>query len=157
MRPMLERLFPKHADNAYHGSRLALWLFPLLVFLKTTISLNSIFNGGEVARGADGIPLDSFTPDGARMVITQFALWGLSQFMICLLCVVILARYRALVPLMFTVLLVEHLSRKLILQVMPIVRTGHPPGVSVNLSLLVLMVAGLTLSVWSRPRLPAGA
>lgn len=152
---MIDRLLPRRADNTYRGHRLALWLFPVLVFLKTTISLNSIVNGEKVARGADGIPLDAFTPAGARMVVTEFALWGLAQLMLCLLCMVVLARYRALIPLMFAVLLLEHLSRKLILQVMPIVRTGNPPGVYVNLVLVVLMIVGLASSLGRRPVLPA--
>jgi len=54
-----------------------------------------------------------------------------------------------LIPLMFALLLLENLSRKLILQVMPIPRTGTPPGFFVNLVLLALMVVGLALSLWS--------
>ncbi len=147
---MLSQLLPRHVDNTYHGHKLALWFFALVVFMKSTISLNTIFNGRSVASGADGIPLDTFTPACAQMVVSDFALWGLSQLMICLLCILVLARYRALIPLMFAVLLLEHLSRKLILQVMPIVRTGTPPGFFVNLALLALMVVGLALSLRSR-------
>jgi hypothetical protein len=51
---------------------------------------------------------------------------------------------------MFALLLLEHLSRRLILLVLPIVRTGSPPGFVVNLVLLALMIAGLALSLWSR-------
>jgi len=146
---MLNRLLPPHVDNTYHGHKFALWLFAFVVFMKVPISLNSIFNGRMVASSADGIPLDTFTPAGAQAVVSLFAAWGLSQFIICLLCILVLARYRALVPFMFGVLLVEHLSRRLIFLVMPIVRTGTPPGFFVNLALLTLMVVGLALSLWS--------
>ncbi|HEV3470866.1 MAG TPA: hypothetical protein VG148_16200 [Pyrinomonadaceae bacterium] len=152
---MLERLLPRHVDNAYHGHRAALWLFAALVLMKTGISLNSIFNGYDVAVSADGIPLDMFTPAGAQAVVSAFAAWGLAQLTICLLCVLVLVRYRALVPFMFALLLLEHLGRRLLFQVMPIVRTGTPPGFYVNLVLLVLMLAGLTLSLRSRDRRPA--
>ena len=147
---MLNRLLPRQVDNTYHGYQLALWLFALVVFMKIPISLNSIFNGRMVASSADGIPLDTFTPAGAQAVVSLFAAWGLSQFIICSLCILVLARYRALVPFMFGLLLVEHLSRRLIFLVMPIVRTGTPPGVYVNLSLFALMIIGLVLSLWSR-------
>ena len=56
---MLERLFPRQADNGFEGHRAALWLLGLLIALKLAMSLNSIFNTESVAAGADGIPLAS--------------------------------------------------------------------------------------------------
>lgn len=147
---MLEKLLPRNVDNTYHGYRIALWFFTAVVLMKLLISLNCIFNGRTVASSADGIPLDTFALDCARMVVNDFALWGLAQLMLCLVCLVVLVRYRALVSLMFVMLLLEFLARKLILHVLPIVTTGTPPGVFVNLALLTLMVAGLALSLWRR-------
>lgn len=152
---MFDRLFPQLVDNTYRGYKLALWLFALLVFMKVAMSLNSIFNGYMVASSADGIPLDTFTSAGARTVVSLFALLGLSHLMICLLCILVLTRYRSLVPLMFALLLLEHLSRKLILLFLPIVRTGTPPGFFVNLVLLAVMMVGLALSLWSQDNLQA--
>jgi hypothetical protein len=146
---MLNQLLPRQADNGYHGHKFALWLFAVVVILKVIMSLNSIFNGRVVATSADGIPLDTFTPAAAQTVVALFAIWAIAQLIICLLCIVVLARYRAMIPLMFGLLLLEHLGRKLILQVMPIVRTGTPPGFVVNLVLLALIVVGLALSLWS--------
>lgn len=150
---MLNQLLPKRVDNTYRGYKLALWLFALIVFMKVAMSLNSIFNGHMVASSADGIPLDTFTPAGAQAVVSLFAAWGLGQLIICLLCIVVLARYRVLVPFMFALLLLEHLSRRLIFLVMPIVRAGTPPGFFVNLVLLALMVVGLALSLRSHDNL----
>src|SRR5512136_1621365 len=145
---MINPFLPRQIDNTYHGYKLALWIFAVLVFMKGLISLNCIFNGYVVASSADGIPLDTFTPACAQMVVSNFALWGLAQLMICLLGVLVLARYRALVPFMFTLLLVEQLARKLILQFLPIVTVGKPPGLFVNLALFALMILGLALSLW---------
>ncbi len=125
---MLNQLLPQRIDNTYRGYKLTLWLFGLVVLIKIGMSLNSIFNGYFVARSADGIPLDTFPSAAARTVVSLFAIWGLSHFVICLLCILVLVRYRSMIPFMFTLLLLEHLSRKLILQVMPIVRTGTPRG-----------------------------
>lgn len=147
---MIGRLLPQRADNTYHGHKLALWLFGVLVLLKIIISLNSIFNGRDVASSADGIPLDTFTPAGAQAVVSLFALLGLAQLMLCLLSALVLIRYRALVPFMFALLLLEHLSRKLILQFLPVVKTGTPPGSIVNLALLALTIVGLALSLRNR-------
>ena len=152
---MLNQLLPRQADNTYHGYKLALWLFAVLVFLKVMMSLNTIFNGRYVATSADGIPLNTFTPAGAQAGVSLFAAWGLSQFTICVLCILALARYRALIPFLFALLLLEHMSRRLIFLVMPIVRTGTPPGFFVNLLLLALMIVGMVLSLLSHNSLRA--
>jgi hypothetical protein len=144
---MLDRLLPQRVDNEYRGHKAALWVLAVIVFMKTAMSLNSIFNGRYVASSADGIPLDTYTPAGARAVVSLFAIWGLAHLTICALCVLVLIRYRAMVPLMFTLLLVEHLLRRVLLWTMPIARTGTPPGLAVNLVLLALMAAGLALSL----------
>ena len=147
---MLDQLLPRRIDTTYRGHKLALWLFALLVLLKTGIGLGSIFNGHNAASSADGIPLDTFPPAAAQTVVSLFALLGLSHFMVCLLCILVLARYRALVPFLFGLLLLDHLSRKLILYFLPIPRTGTPPGSIISLVLLGLMIAGLALSLWKR-------
>jgi hypothetical protein len=82
---MFNQLLPQRIDNTYRGYRLALWLFGLLLVLKVTMSLNSIFNGSTVASSADGIPLETFTSAGAQTVVSLFALLGLSRLVICLL------------------------------------------------------------------------
>ena len=105
---MLNQLFPRQIDNSYRAHKLALWLFGLVVLVKLAISLGSIFNGYEAPSSADGIPLDTFTPSGAQAVVTLFALLGLAHLTICLLCVVVLIRYRAMVPFMYALLLLEY-------------------------------------------------
>lgn len=144
---MFNQFLPQRADNTYRGHKLALWLFALLVLIKVAMSLNSIFNGYMVASSADGIPLGTFTSAGAQTVVALFAIWGLSQFMFCVLGILILVRYRSMIPFMFAFLLLEYLSRKLVLQCVPLVRTGVPPGSYVNLVLLALMIVGLALSL----------
>src|SRR5712691_3030129 len=137
---MFNQLLPQRIDNTYRGHKVALWLFALLLFMRVAMSLNSIFNGYLVASSADGIPLDTFTSLAARTVVSLFALLGLSNFVICLLCIVVPARYRSMIPFMFALLLLEFLSRRVILHFKPIIRTGTPPGLYVNLVLLALMI-----------------
>jgi hypothetical protein len=152
---MFNQLLPQRIDNTYRGYRLALWLFGLLLLLKVAMSLNSIFNGSTIASTADGIPLDTFTPAGAQTVVSLFALLAFSRLVISLLGILALARYRAMVPLMLALLLLEHLGRTLILQLIPIPRTGTPPGSAINLVLLALMIVGLALSVRRQNNLQA--
>lgn len=147
---MLDQLLPERLDNTYRGHKLALWLFAALLFVKGGIGLGTMFNGHSAATSADGIPLDTFSPAGEQAFVSLFAAWGLSQVILNLIGLLALVRYRAMVPLMFALLLLEHVCRKLVFLVLPIPRTGAPPGVLINIVLVAVMIAGLFLSLWSR-------
>ena len=147
---MLNRIFPERFDNNYRGHKLALWLFIPIVLMKVGISLSSIFDTYNVVRSADGIPIDTFTSGGAEAVVSVTTLLGLSQFLLASLGVLALVRYRAMIPFMYVLLLVEYLAKKWILLVKPIVRTGTSPSTYVNLVLIALLIAGLVLSLRTR-------
>ena len=149
---MFDQILPRRVDNSYRGHTLALWLFGALVLMKTSIGVGTIVSGRNAAISADGIPLDSFGPAGAQAFVSIFAAWGLAQATIGLLCIVVLVRYRALVPFMYALLLLEHLCRKLIFAVMPIERSADAPGYFINLALVGLMVIGLVLSLRNTDR-----
>jgi hypothetical protein len=152
---MFNQLLPQRADNVYRGHKLALWLFALVVFMKVGMSLGSIFKGYSVASGPDAIPLNTYTPAAAQTIVSLFALLGLATLVICLVCMLVLARYRSLVPLMFALLLLQYLGGRLILHFLPAVRSGNPFGVYVNLAIFAVMLVGLALSLWSRRDLRA--
>ncbi len=149
---MLNKLFPPSIGNRYLGRKAALWLLGFVVLIKGAMGTNCIFNGYVVATTADGIPLDTFTPAGARALVSFLALWGWSLLLFSLLGVLALVRYRAMVPLVFLLLLLEQLGRKAILTAIPIAPAGSSPAFSINLVLISLMVIGLALSLWE-PRL----
>lgn len=145
---MLSRLLPRPIDNHYSGWKVGLWLFAFLVLVKVLMSVNSILNAESIARSADGIPLGTFPPAAAQTVVSLFALSAFSRLTLALLGILVLVRYRAMVPLMFASFLLEHLGRRLVLQFLPIPRTTSP-GSAINLVLLALMIVGLGLSLWS--------
>jgi hypothetical protein len=150
MKITLAELLPRRLDNEYRGSRFALWLFGLVVAMKSTQSLAIIFNGYSTAMGADGIPLDSFTPVVAQTVVAVFAQGSLWRLFFCLLCGLVLLRYRNAVPLMFGLLALNYLASQLVLGFVPLPRVGAPIGPLVNLLLFVVMLVGLGLSLWRR-------
>jgi hypothetical protein len=154
---MLSNLFPKSIDNTYNGHRLAFWFLGFVAVSKLVMGVNCIFNGDYVATTADGIPLDSYTPAGAHAVISMFAAWGLTVFIFGALSVLALVRYRGMVPFMFALLIMEHLSRKLIFIFLPIAKVDGSKGHLVNLVLLAIMIVGLVLSLWRRQGAPAEA
>ena len=148
---VLNRVFPKQIDNVFRGHRLALGLFGLFVALRLVMGANSALNARSVASGADGIPIDGFGSAGDIMV-RLFALQGFSGFVLALLAVLVLIRYRAMVPLMFLAFLVELLGRRGLALLHPIAppESGTPVGVYINLGLLLILVLGLALSLVGR-------
>jgi len=147
---MFELLLPQSFDNNYRGQKLALWLFGLFALLKSVIGVNSIINGRVVMTGADGIPLDTYPAAAAQSFVALWALLGLAHIIIGLLCVFALIRYRSMVPFLFTLLVLQHLGGRVILEYIPLVRVGAPPAFAVNLIQLSLLILGLALSLWRR-------
>jgi hypothetical protein len=147
---MLDALLPRSLDNDYRGSRLALWLFGLVVALKGTQSLAILFNGRSTAMGADGVPLDTFAPEAAQTVVAIFAQASLWRLFFCLVGALVLIRYRRGVPLMFALFALNYLAAQLAFAFVPLPRVGEPVGPLVNLILFVLMLVGLGLSLWPR-------
>jgi hypothetical protein len=150
-RTVLNRILPNKIDNVFRGHRLALWLFGLFVALKLVMGTNSALNARSVASGADGIPIDDLGSAG-DYVVRLFALLGFGGFVLALLALLVLIRYRAMVPLLFLVFLVEMLGRRGLATFYPMPQpaSGTSVGVYINLGLLLVLVLGLALSLLGR-------
>jgi hypothetical protein len=147
---MLSRIFPKQIDNIFRGHRLAIWLFLPIVLVELVIGANSMVNTRSVATSADGIPLDAFTSGGAAAVVSLFALLGLCRLLFALQGVLVLIRYRALIPFMYLLLLILQLGSRALLLVNPIARSDASSaqiGSGVILALLAMLVVGFVLSL----------
>lgn len=147
---MFDKLLPQPIDNKYSGSKIALWLFGFIVFIHILQSVLVIVNGYSIAQSADGIPLQTYSPDAAQTILALFILGSLRRLIISLMCAVVLFRYRSAVPLMFVVLGINYLGSQLVFHFVPLVRVGTPPGVVMNFIMFVLTTVGLALSLWTR-------
>ena len=156
---MLTRLLPQRIDNAYSGHPFGPWLFGIIVAFRILQGIAVTFGTYATAKSADGIPLDSFTPEAARAVVALFALSGVYRLVMAFLCVVVLVRYRGALPLMYATLALEIVAKLVLLRFVPIPTTGAPPGPAITVILAALLVLGFVLSLWpgkapSAPRLP---
>jgi len=152
---MLERLFPKQVDNHFQGHRAAIWLLWFFVALMLIVSTRSILSTEAVAVGADGIPIHSFGPVGARTVLMLFALDSVGTLTVGLLCAAVLIRWRALVPFLYLLLLGGQIVRRVIIQSYAIPRAeGSIAGWWLVAFILGLLGLGLLLSLVRRR--PAG-
>lgn len=148
MNGALERLFPKRADNGYAGN----WLSPWMLVLYTAKSLVSaaihMFAADGGAQSIASVALERFTAEGADSVVTMFGLWGLEQLVIGLIAVVVLLRYRSLIPMMSLAYVIEYAGRMASPLYTPGLATAHaPPGAVADKLLLPLALAMLALSL----------
>lgn len=144
---LFDRLLPRTIDNTYRGSRIALWLFAVVLLMRIAMSINCILNGYSVASTADGIPLDTFPRAAAQVVVSLVGSWGIAQLAISILGVIVLVRYRSAISFMFALILADLVSRQVLHRFIPVVRTGTSPAGTVNLVLFSLMFVGLALSL----------
>ena len=157
---MLNRIFPERLDNHFRGHWLAIWLLVPIVLLKLMIGANSILNTRLVATSADGIPLNSFNAGGAEAVVALFALLGLFQLLLGLQGALVLVRYRAMIPFMYLLLLVQQLGSRALGLARPIAESGASSahlGSAVVLAILAMTLVGFVLSLLGRGYKDAGA
>ena len=151
MRIVPPTLFPKQATNAYEGSPIALWVFAAITVVTLVRSLIHVFAPDGGAASIATVPLDAFTVGGAVTVVHVCGLWGLSQLLMALVGVVVLWRYRNMVPLMYALLVVEYAGRLLLTRFKPIELAGTAPGAIANYVLVPLAIVMLVLALWRRP------
>jgi len=164
---MLERLFPKQIDNRYQGYPFAIWVLASLVLIKFMMGLNVSglnpwIDNRFIAQSVDRFPLDTYSAETASVVMFLFASWGLALFALTLLGVVVLIRYRAMIPLVYLLLAIEQFGRKAIATLHPIVRAEQADGLSsaalINWTLMAALAIGFILSLVSpRRRAPTNA
>jgi hypothetical protein len=94
------------------------------------------------------IPLSRYSPDASANIIAMFAQWGLSQLLFGLVMLVVVVRYRALVPLMWLLLCLEYAGRQGLGLIKPVHTAGTAPGAAANPLLLLLAVVMLALALW---------
>ncbi len=155
---MLNRIFPKQFDNTFRGHWLAVWIFAPVVLMELAMGANSIINTRTVATLADGIPLDRYGAGGADAIIALFAIAGLFRVLLALQGVVVLIRYRSMIPLVYLTLLILQLGSKALVLMHPIARSGVSTaqlGSVFILAILAMSIVGFLLSLLNRSESPA--
>jgi hypothetical protein len=141
---MFGRLFPKQFNNDYRGHTLAIWLLAVIVLLKILQSVNAMdlnpwIDARTIAQTADRIPIDSFTPVVADIMMLKTKVWGYDHLLLNLIAVIALIRYRTMIPFMYLVLLADQVGRRIIVAQNPIERSGE---VSLALEIALLATIG---------------
>lgn len=155
---MLTPLFPKQIDNDYRGHVVAIWLLVPLALMKLLQGANvaGLFGPGnsrKILEGADQVPVGTFPAEAASHLVFLFAAWGLCVFVLGLLGVVVLVRYRAMIPLTYLLLLIEQAGRKALSMIhldRPFLSLVPSAANVINWVFLLAIVIGLLLSLYPR-------
>lgn len=146
---MFERLFPRQFDNHYRGHRLGLWLLVPIVALRLLQGVNCLIDPRSIAMSADAIPLERFTADASGEIVLLFALSALSFLLFALQGIVVLVRYRSMIPLTYVWLVIDQVVRRALILTHPTIESasagGHAIGFYINLALMAAMGLGLVL------------
>jgi xanthosine utilization system XapX-like protein len=150
---MLNRIFPKQFDNNFCGHRFAIWVFILVVLARLAMATNSVINTRFVAAGADGIPLEAYKGGGADAVVALFALVGFLGLLLALQAVIVLIRYRSMIPFMFLLFLAAQIGGRVIGYVHPVARSGVSSaqlGSTFVIAITAMTIVGFVLSLLNK-------
>jgi len=146
MKKIIEIILPTTINNTIRGNKFPFYVFALYAILSTVRSCIHIFSSDGGAGSIAGLDL---TVSGADGIIFAFALWGSSQLLFAIIQLIVVLRYRALIPLMYLMLVVEILLRQLVGIMKPVTFAHTPPGAIGNQIVLPLAIIMLVLTVWS--------
>lgn len=147
---MLSRILPARIDNRYRGHRLALWLFVPITLQKVAMSLTHLLTADGGAQSISTIPLDTYSSSAAQNIVGLFARMGLEQLLLGSLFVLVLLRYRAMIPLMYVVIVAQYLGSRVLSEVKPLVLAGTSGARIPALVIAGLSAIGLVLSLIGR-------
>jgi hypothetical protein len=136
----VSRILPRPIDNRYRGHPLGLWLYVPVALQKVAMSLTHLLKSDGGAQSLSSIPLDTYPPSAAQNIVGLFARMGLEQLALALLMVLVLVRYRALIPLMYLLVVAHFLASYVVGALKPLARTG---AASVGTPLLVFALLGI--------------
>lgn len=149
MRSFLELILPAKIDNTLRGWKLPYYVFTLYTIVSTVRSFIHLLSPDGGAGTIAGMDL---SVAGASGIIFAFALWGSSQLLMAIIQLLVVIRYRSLVPFMYVLLILEVLLREFVGHTKPVTFAHTPPGAISDQLLLPTAALMLALSLWSAYR-----
>ena len=149
-RAFLPRVLPERADNRFRGHVLALWLFVPLTLFKIALGTAHILRADGGAQSVSTMPLDTYPAGAAQNVIALMARMGTEQVLLGLLFLIVLLRYRALIPLMYLIAVVHYALAEAVASMKPLALAGASGAATMHLIVGAASIVGLLLSLFGR-------
>ena len=102
-----KNILPKIADNDFQGHRFALWGFILFTLLMSWRAIIHMLFEQYGFHQIANFQVISGVPDPMLLIYRFFSLWGFAQLIFCIVCWIVIFRYRALIPLMYLLWIFE--------------------------------------------------
>jgi hypothetical protein len=154
MKTFFEIFLPPKIDNVIRGTKIPFTLFALYAIVSAVRSCIHLLSPDGGAGSIAGMDLSVAGADG---IIFAFALWGSSQLLFAIFQLLVVLRYRSLVPFMWLMLALEVLLRELVGAMKPVTFAHTPPGAIGNQLILPLAVGMVVWSLWSAYRMKGTA
>ena len=153
---LIDKLFPKQANNDYQGNNIALYVFYLLIAMYTFRGfMHFLADDGGINSIASIIifPFAEGAPNPNNVIYLFASLWGSAQLITLAIFYVCMWRSRTLLPLLWLTVVVEIPMRMAAGTMHPL--SAHyyehvPPGAVSNLPLLAIASIMLVLSLQNK-------
>ena len=149
-----KNILPKIADNNFQGHRFALWGFILFTLLMSWRAIIHMLFEQYGFHQIANFQVISGDPDPMLLIYRFFSLWGFAQLIFCIVCWIVIFRYKSLIPLMLVFWLIEWSGRLFLYPLIGratvdsgIYSTGNTPGVEGAPYVTILLVIFLILSL----------
>jgi hypothetical protein len=124
-----------------------MYLFYLVTAFTVIRSIIHLVSPDGGAQSIATIPLHLYSKEASDTIIHMFAEWGLSQLLFGLFYIVVLIKYKNLIPLMYLFLVLEYSTRLLLSLYKPFELEGQAPGGIGNYVLVPLFIVMFILSL----------
>lgn len=145
-------LLPNKLNSKYEGSKIAIYglypIFALYIFRSLVHFLSE--NAGLVGIATiKELPIiDNINPN--NLVYLFASLWGATQVSLTLILLILFIKYKALIPLIYMVCLLDHCFRLISGAIHPLTEDFYintPPGVIGNIPILIYFMLMFYLSL----------
>ena len=150
----VSKVLPKVANNELDSPKIAIWTFILFTALMTWRSIIHMFFESFGFQDIANFIVLTGDPDPMPVIYRFFSLWGSAQLLFCLVCWVVIFRYKSLIPLMNIFWAIEWGAR---LFLYPLIRedigaytTDLTPGIDMAPLAFILIVVMFFLSIANR-------
>ena len=99
------KILPVTVTNELNSPKIAIWGFILFTALMTWRSIIHMFFESYGFHGIANFIVLTGDPDPMPVIYRFFSLWGNAQLIFCLVCWVVIFKYKSLIPLMSVCLL----------------------------------------------------
>ena len=151
---IMNKILPAEIRNIYKGHPIALWGFVAFLALMTWRSIiHLVYQEYGLHHIASFIAIAG-DPDPMPMVYLFFSLWGLAQLIFCLVCWVVVLRYRELISLMYILFIFEWAIRLILYPLIDLAlannelyNTGSTPGSDLAPVMVIALIGLFLLSI----------